>query len=175
MGFWDRFIRALSFGLAQRHPTGRDAALRLFALAMDRGRLRLEGLADGSLLLLLALLPGSDPRRSELSALAAQRGCLGNPVNVLWLLLGNVPARVTETVELGRADDPVTREASRQALFAPNRLRVVETLGLYIARHRLINPALVQLRQIVLDFLDLALERYRRVEVGTLDFVAFAY
>ncbi len=39
MPFWDRFVLALYFGLAQHLPVGRDAALRILDRAIDRGRL----------------------------------------------------------------------------------------------------------------------------------------
>ena len=40
MSFWDRFVLALYFGLAQHLPVGRDAALRILDRALAPGRVQ---------------------------------------------------------------------------------------------------------------------------------------
>ena len=73
MSFWDRFVLALYFGLAQDLPTGRDAALRILDIALTRGGLPVCALSDTSVLLLLALLPRWSPHRPGVVALAFSR------------------------------------------------------------------------------------------------------
>jgi hypothetical protein len=175
MSFWDRFIWALYFGLAQHLPVGRDAALRILDLAVARGRLALPGLNHTSLLLLLALLPDDSPHREDVVTLALSAGVDQHPVRISHLLQAAVPHRLNEFVEIYRLSGPDLRAVALHALLAPNELGLLEDLALYLARRFLINPTNPDLLALVTGLIAEATQRYARIPLGTVDYLTWLY
>jgi hypothetical protein len=176
MPFWDRFVLALYFGLAQHLPVGRDAALRILDEAIARERLSLSGLNDTSLLLLLALLPELSPHRPTVVNLGASRGLHVNPVHLIQLLQAAPPPRLIEIVELGRVPGPhVGTVAFLQAILAPNRLGVVENLCLYLGRLYLLDPNRGPVRSLTLNLIGEATQQYLQHPLGEVDYLSFVY
>ena len=165
MSYWDRFILALYFGLAQPLPAGRDASLRILDWAISRGRLSFSSLNHTSLLLLLAMLPENSPHRPAVVSLAVSHGLGHNPIQFSQLVQTAAPPRLNEVVELYRnaagpnLHDVALRGAALNALAAPNELGLFENLTLYLARRFLINPTNSDLRVLVTSLIAEATQR----------------
>jgi hypothetical protein len=173
VAFWDRFVLALYFGLAQRLPAGRGAALRILD-AIARGRLSLSSLNDTSLVLLLALLPeGSPHRREVVSRLGPPRLTLAPP-QLISVLRNVAPPRLAELVEIARPPGPQVRAAALNALMATN-LGLIEGLALYLCRLFLFDPSHPALRNLVARLIVEATQRYVRIPLGTMDYLTWGY
>jgi hypothetical protein len=166
MPFWDRFVLALYFGLAQHLPQGRDATLRVLDRAIARERLSLAALSDTSLLLLLALLPATSPHRPAVEGLVTDRDLLQDPAHLIQLLQAVIRRRATELIEIARAPVPAVRQIVISALAAPAELGLIEELCLYLGRLHLLNPASPQMHNIATGLLARATRRYLGIPAG---------
>jgi hypothetical protein len=175
MPFWDRFVLALYFGLAQHLPLGRDAALRILERAIARRRLALAALSDTSLLLLLALFPATSPHRPAVEGLVTDRGLLQDPAHLIQRLQAVIRRRTTELTEIARAPAPAVRQVVITALVEPAQLGLIEELCLYLGRLHLLDPASPELRNIAAGLLPRATRRYLGIPPGTVDFVGWVY
>lgn len=173
MSFWDRFVWAVYFGLGQRAPTGREAAVRIVEMALSRQSF-LAGLSDGSLLLLLALLPGTSPYRAAVAALAQARQLLDAP-RLLAASRDVGPRRLTEIVESYRPPAQDTRNAAMASLIEPGHLLLYENLHLYLARRFLIAPDNTDLLALVENLISEATDRYVGIPFETVDYLCYLY
>jgi hypothetical protein len=173
--FWDRFVLALYFGLAQHLPVGRNTALRIFDRAVAQGRLTLSALNDTSLLLLLALAPTSSPHRQTVLGLATSRALLTNSIGLIQHLRDAALPRLNDILEISRAPDWQIRQLVFDALCEPNQLGLVEDVCLYLSRHYLLDASGLQLRNLAIGLVGQAARRYVRIPLGTIDFQASLY
>ncbi len=152
MTFWDRFIWALSFGLAQHLPVGQASARRILDMAIDQGWLTLGGvnctpLNDASLLLLLALLPDDSPHRPQVENRVTAIECGRDPAFLIALLQTVAPPRLTEVLEIYRSSEDHLRALAFNAVLVANSCWVPSNLRLYLSRRFLSDPE----SQILLD------------------------
>lgn len=173
MSFWDRLVWALYFGLDQHAPAGRLAALRIVEMALSRQAF-LATLGNGSLLLLLALLPLSSPHRVAVVALAQARQ-LFDPAVRLAIGRAAAPLRLTEVVESYRPQAQDTRNAAMAALLEPGHLLLYENLHLFLARRFLIDPDNPDLRLLLGWVISRATSRYARIPIGTVEYLCYLY
>jgi len=165
----------LHFGLATNLPPGRDAALRILDRALARNRLSLANLNNTSLLLLLALLPGTSAHRPAVAALVAARGLQQVPDEVVRLLQSVVPPRLDELVEISRPPGPHLRQLALSALYLPEPVGLLDDLCLYLGRLQLIDPARPPFRNLASGLIAEATSRYSRIPIGTVDYRAWLY
>jgi hypothetical protein len=175
MPFWDRFVLALYFGLAQHLPAGRDAALRILDRAIERERLSLFCLNDTSLLLLLALLPETSPHRATAAGLVVAHQPHLGPVQVLQRLRAARPARVVDLVEMSRSPGWQLRQLVLDALCAPDQLGLIENLCLYLGRYYLLDPARLELRGLASGLIAEGTRQYYAAPLGAADYEALLY
>lgn len=173
MGFWDRFVWAVYFGLARHAPSGRPAAARVAQTALSRQAFA-PSLGDASLAMLLALLPAGSAARALVTAEARSRGVL-DPARLLAAALAATPRRVEEVVECFRPPDAETRNAALAALLEPGGLLLFENLHLFLARRFLIDPGNASLPPFVARLIARGIRNYAHIPYGTVDSIGYLY
>lgn len=173
MGFWDRFVRAMWFGLAADPGNDGGAAVRTVDRAFARGRLRPPDLDDVSLYQLSALLPAGSSHGPAVLAVARARG-LHLRTDAPDRLRAAAPPRLDDFLELGRHGTSF-RPLIQIALRQPVAVELLEAASLFYGRMWLTEPAGPPNWPGMSGLLDEAVRRYLRIPAGTYDFSAYLF
>lgn len=143
--FWDRFVFAVTLGLAGREAVGRGVIWHLLREAFARHRPPWEQLQDLTILLIRIRAEAGTGEVAAATAEFDRRG-LGSRGRYLWELLQCLrPARMDEWLEMGHwqsgcVDDQELRRRRLEWLWRDPRPQIVRDLSLFQGRLRLANP-----------------------------------
>jgi hypothetical protein len=173
MPFWDRFALWVYLGLADLHPVGRDAVVRLFGHAYSAECLNLTHSNPITLLLIAGVCPPESAVRVTAEAQLIHRRLNTEYDLVRGIQRSLAGPRVTEILEVNRPHRAVMAQLLTGVLMNHPGNEVWTNLTEYLSRIDQAAPDVVRAR--VTNRIIGAVQRYYRFPIGTIDFMGLLY